>query len=129
MFSADKAFSGFAVDDTAAARTFYADVLGLDVTETGYGMLDLHLPGGAHVLVYPKEVHTPAEYTILNFPVTDLVAAVDDLTSRGVTFIRYDGVDERGIMRGHGPDIAWFTDPGGNILAVIGEPEADSVTP
>jgi catechol-2,3-dioxygenase len=122
MFSADQAFCGFAVDDTVAARSFYADVLGIEVTGDDHGMLELHLGSGAHVLVYPKDTHHPAEHTILNFPVADIDSAVDDLLGRGVTFIRYEGVDDRGIMRGRGPDIAWFTDPAGNILSVIGQP-------
>lgn len=121
MIDAARAFSGFSTDDVEATRTFYADVLGLQVEED-HGMLRLGFPDGHTVLVYPKEEHTPASFTILNFPVADLEATVDDLVRRGVTFIRYDGVDDRGIMRGWGPDIAWFTDPGGNILAVIGDP-------
>jgi catechol 2,3-dioxygenase-like lactoylglutathione lyase family enzyme len=115
------AFSGFAVPDTAAARAFYADTLGLEVTEE-YGLLTLHLNGGERpTLIYPKPDHAPAAYTILNFKVDDIEAAVDALAARGVEFMRYDGMeqDERGIMRGGGPFIAWFTDPGGNILAVL----------
>jgi catechol 2,3-dioxygenase-like lactoylglutathione lyase family enzyme len=115
------AFSGFAVPDTAAARAFYADTLGLEVTEE-YGLLTLHLNGGERpTLVYPKPDHAPATYTILNFKVDDIEAAVDALAARGVEFMRYDGMeqDERGIMRGGGPFIAWFTDPAGNILAVL----------
>ena len=121
MIDAARAFSGFSTDDVEATRTFYADVLGLPVDED-HGMLRLRFPDGHTVLVYPKEAHTPASFTILNFPVADLESTVDDLVRRGVTFIRYDGVDDRGIMRGRGPDIAWFTDPGGNIVAVIGDP-------
>jgi catechol 2,3-dioxygenase-like lactoylglutathione lyase family enzyme len=119
--STSTAFSGFAVSDTAAARAFYADTLGLEVTEE-YGLLTLHLNGGERpTLIYPKPDHAPAAYTILNFKVDDIEAAVDALAARGVAFERYDGMeqDERGIMRGGGPLIAWFTDPAGNILAVL----------
>ncbi|SDM27093.1 VOC family protein [Allokutzneria albata] len=113
-------FSGFSVDDIPAAKAFYTDVLGLKVTEE-HGMLHLHLDGG-QILVYPKEKHVPAEFTVLNFPVADIDAAVDELTARGVTFLRYEGVpaDEKGIVRGEdGPQIAWFTDPAGNVLSVL----------
>jgi catechol 2,3-dioxygenase-like lactoylglutathione lyase family enzyme len=120
MFGKTKAFSGFAVDDVQAARAFYGDVLGLDVTEQN-GMLTLHIAGGGDILVYPKPGHTPATYTILNFPVDDIDKAVDALAARGVRFVRYDGIDadEKGIFRGGGPLIAWFTDPAGNILSVL----------
>jgi catechol 2,3-dioxygenase-like lactoylglutathione lyase family enzyme len=119
--SHSNAFSGFAVPDTAAAREFYAGTLGLEVSEE-YGLLTLHLNGGDRpTLIYPKPDHTPATYTILNFKVDDIEAAVDALAARGVEFARYDGMeqDERGIMRGGGPYIAWFTDPAGNILSVL----------
>jgi predicted enzyme related to lactoylglutathione lyase len=115
------AFSGFSVDDLAAAREFYAGVLGLDVSDAN-GLLTLHLPGGREVLMYPKPNHVPATFTILNFPVPDIDAAVNDLSARGVRFERYDGFaqDDRGIQRDpNGPPIAWFTDPAGNILAVL----------
>jgi predicted enzyme related to lactoylglutathione lyase len=121
MFRDTKAFSGFAVDDLAAAKQFYGEVLGLDVDEE-YGLLNLHLAGGRDTLVYPKPDHQPASYTILNFPVADIDTAVDELTGRGVTFSRYDGFDQddKGIARtGDGPPIAWFTDPAGNILSVL----------
>ena len=120
MFTNAKAFSGFAVDDVAAAREFYGDKLGLEVSEEN-GLLTLQIAGDRPTLVYPKEGHTPAEYTILNFPVDDIDAAVDELTSRGVELERYEGFDqdERGIMREQGPPIAWFRDPAGNVLAVI----------
>jgi catechol 2,3-dioxygenase-like lactoylglutathione lyase family enzyme len=119
--SDSSAFSGFAVPDTAAARQFYADTLGLEVTEE-YGLLTLHLNGGDRpTLIYPKPDHAPATYTILNFKVDDIEAAVDALAARGVEFLRYEGMeqDERGIMRAGGPYIAWFTDPAGNILSVL----------
>jgi catechol 2,3-dioxygenase-like lactoylglutathione lyase family enzyme len=120
MFKDTKAFSGFAVDDLERARAFYADVLGLEVSEE-HGLLTLHLAGDRPTLVYPSDNHSPASYTILNFPVDDIDAAVDELTARGVEFERYDGFDqdEKGIMRAHGPDIAWFKDPAGNVLSVI----------
>ena len=120
MLADSKAFSGFAVDDIEKARAFYADVLGLAV-ETANGMLTLHLGGGTNVLVYPKPGHVPASYTVLNFPVPDIEAAVDELTARGVQFQRYENppTDERGIMRAGGPLIAWFTDPAGNVFSVL----------
>ena len=120
MFDSSGAFSGFAVPDIAAARRFYAETLGLPVTEEN-GMLRLTVAGGAQVLVYPKPDHEPATYTILNFPVADVEAAVDDLAGRGVVFERYEGFeqDAKGIFRGGGPLIAWFTDPAGNVLSVL----------
>jgi len=120
MFTTTKAFSGFAVDDLEAARAFYADTLGLKVTEE-HGLLTLHLAGDRPTLVYPKPDHTPASYTILNFPVDDIDAAVDELGRRGVRLERYDGFeqDEKGVFRGGGPYIAWFTDPAGNVLSVL----------
>ncbi|WP_030902027.1 VOC family protein [Streptomyces sp. NRRL F-5126] len=120
MLGASEAFSGFAVDDTEAAKRFYGRTLGLRVTEAN-GLLTLELTGGTRVLVYPKEKHTPASFTVLNFPVDDIEAAVDELVSRGVRMERYPGMpaDERGIMREGGPYIAWFTDPAGNVLSVL----------
>jgi catechol 2,3-dioxygenase-like lactoylglutathione lyase family enzyme len=120
MFRDTKAFSGFAVDDIQRAREFYADTLGLKVTEEE-GLLTLHIAGDRGTLIYPKPDHTPAEYTILNFPVDDIEAAVDALGERGVEFERYEGeeMDDKGIFRGQGPLIAWFKDPAGNILSVI----------
>ena len=120
MFQDTKAFSGFSVDDIPAARRFYGETLGLEVAKT-HGMLTLHIAGGTNILVYPKPSHVPATYTILNFPVDDIERTVDDLSERGVQFARYDGMDqdERGINRGGGPPIAWFTDPAGNVLSVI----------
>jgi catechol 2,3-dioxygenase-like lactoylglutathione lyase family enzyme len=120
MLANSKAFSGFAVADIEAARAFYGDTLGLEVTEE-YGILTLHLAGDRPTIVYPKADHQPATYTILNFQVDDVEAAVDELTARGVQFEFYEGApqDEKGIVRGQGPDIAWFTDPAGNILSVI----------
>jgi catechol 2,3-dioxygenase-like lactoylglutathione lyase family enzyme len=122
MLNNSKAFSGFSVDDLEKARQFYQDVLGLDVTNT-HGLLQLHLHGGNNVLIYPKPNHVPATYTMLNFPVEDVAKAVDELTQRGVTFEKYDfdqlKTDEKGIMRGNGPTIAWFTDPAGNIISIL----------
>ncbi|MEU4407075.1 VOC family protein [Streptosporangium sp. NPDC023963] len=120
MFRQTKAFSGFAVDDVETARKFYAETLGLEVSEEN-GMLTLHLAEGGKVLVYPKHGHVPASYTILNFPVDDIDAAVDGLVGRGVVFERYDGLpqDDRGVMREEGPPIAWFKDPAGNVLSVL----------
>ena len=120
MFAQTKAFSGFAVDDLEQARRFYGETLGLETSER-YGLLLLHLAGGRDTLVYPKPDHTPADYTILNFPVDDIDAAVDELGARGVRLERYEGAgqDDKGISRGGGPDIAWYTDPAGNILSVL----------
>jgi catechol 2,3-dioxygenase-like lactoylglutathione lyase family enzyme len=118
------AFSGFSVDDPATARAFYEGTLGLPVTvvEGPRGSaLRLRLGSGADVYVYTKPDHTPAAFTVLNFPVPDIAGAVDELTARGVTFQRYEGMpfDERGIMTGGGPLIAWFTDPAGNVFSVM----------
>jgi catechol 2,3-dioxygenase-like lactoylglutathione lyase family enzyme len=120
MFKDTRAFSGFAVDDVPAAQTFYAETLGLE-TSVEHGMLTLHLAGDRPTLAYPKPGHTPADYTILNFPVDDIEQAVDELARRGVAMERFDGMplDERGIMREGGPLIAWFTDPAGNVLSVL----------
>ena len=118
MLSDSDAFSGFSSNDIAAAKAFYADVLGLEVTED-HGMLTLHHPGGKHTLIYPKPDHTPSSYTTLNFPVADIEATVDELVGRGVVFEAYPGLDERGINRHGGPLIAWFKDPAGNILSVL----------
>jgi catechol 2,3-dioxygenase-like lactoylglutathione lyase family enzyme len=121
MFAETKAFSGFAAPDLTEARAFYEGTLGLRVTEE-HDLLTLHLAGGRDTLVYPKPDHVPATYTILNFPVDDVEAAVDELQTRGVEVERYDGFDqdEKGISRApDGPAIAWFTDPAGNILSVL----------
>jgi catechol 2,3-dioxygenase-like lactoylglutathione lyase family enzyme len=117
-----KAYSGFAVDDIPAAKRFYQETLGLTVEENPAG-LTLRIAGDRPVLVYPKPNHTPADYTILNFPVADVEKAVDELVARGVRFERYEGFpqDEKGIHRGEGPLIAWFTDPAGNVLSVLQE--------
>jgi catechol 2,3-dioxygenase-like lactoylglutathione lyase family enzyme len=120
MFENTRAFSGFSVDDVPEARKFYSETLGLRVSEE-YGMLSLHIAGERDILVYPKPDHTPATFTILNFPVDDIEKAVGELAERGVRFERYDdsNTDEKGIYRGQGPLIAWFKDPAGNILSVL----------
>ena len=122
MLENSKAFSGFAVKDIAAAKAFYTDALGLDAREEN-GMLTLRFAGGRPILVYPKPDHTPATYTILNFPVDDVEAAVEELTAKGVVFEHYEGTpaetDPKGVFRGGGPLIAWFTDPSGNVMSVI----------
>jgi predicted enzyme related to lactoylglutathione lyase len=122
MFENTKAFSGFSVNDLEAAKKFYGEVLGLKTSER-YGLLTLHLAGDRDTLVYPKPDHSPATYTILNFAVDDIDAAVDELISRGVELVKYDGLgqDDKGINRAGGPYIAWFKDPAGNILAVLQE--------
>ena len=125
MFANTKAFSGFAVDDLERSREFYGETLGLEtsVLDEENGLMVLHLAGGRDTFVYRKPDFEPATYTILNFQVDDVEKAVDDLAGRGVRFERYDGFeqDEKGIARDMGPDIAWFKDPAGNILAVVGE--------
>jgi catechol 2,3-dioxygenase-like lactoylglutathione lyase family enzyme len=124
MFKNTKAFSGFSVNDIPKAKEFYGQTLGLEVSEE-YGMLQLHITGGTTILIYPKENHTPATFTILNFPVDNIEQAVDELAARGVHFESYNNegggllTDEKGIVRGGGPKIAWFKDPAGNILSVL----------
>ena len=122
MLEDSKAFSGFAVPDVEKAKEFYGKTLGLKVSED-HGMLRLHLSGGNNVLVYPKPNHVPATFTILNFPVNDVDQTVDKLSKRDVHFEIYDKpdlkTDQKGIMRGKGPTIAWFKDPAGNILSVL----------
>lgn len=122
MFKDTHAFSGFSVDDVQKAKDFYSKTLGLDVTEEN-GALHLHIAGSNNIFVYPKPNHIPATYTILNFPVSNIDQAVDELTKRGVKFERYDGLtaDEKGITGGggNGPRIAWFKDPAGNIMSVL----------
>ncbi len=126
MFENTRAISGFAVDDVDKARQFYGETLGLnvEVVDEEHGLLILHLAGDRDTFVYRKPDFTPATYTILNFEVDDIEAAVDELAARGVSFERYEGFeqDEKGIARDGGPDIAWFTDPAGNILSVLQQP-------
>ena len=125
MFKDTDAFSSFSVDDPQKAKEFYGQTLGLDLSEVSEmnGLLELHLAGGARVLIYPKPNHTPATFTVLNFVVDDVEQAVDALAGRGVRFEQYDEpnlkTDEKGIARGEGPTIAWFQDPAGNILSVV----------
>jgi predicted enzyme related to lactoylglutathione lyase len=129
MLRDSKAFSGFSANDIGKAKEFYGSTLGLKVSESN-GLLMLHLAGGNNVLIYPKPNHTPATFTILNFPVDDVDQAVDELSKRGVHFEIYDRpdikTDKKGIMRGNGPTIAWFKDPAGNILSVIEAFRAES---
>jgi catechol 2,3-dioxygenase-like lactoylglutathione lyase family enzyme len=120
MLRDNAAFSGFSSNDIAAATRFYGETLGLDVSED-HGMLNLKLAGGQRVLIYPKDDHVPATFTVLNFEVSDIDAAVDGLAAKGLEFERYEGAgqDDKGIARQYPPPIAWFKDPAGNILAVI----------
>jgi predicted enzyme related to lactoylglutathione lyase len=125
MFKDSPAFSSYSVNDTAAAEKFYSETLGVSVGEDEMGGSKLTFPNGQNVFLYQKDNHEPASFTVLNFPVDDIDAAVDKLVAGGVTMERYDTMpaDEKGIMRGKaanmGPDIAWFKDPAGNILAVL----------
>ncbi len=123
MFKDSKAFSGFSVNDLVAAKKFYGQTLGIEV-EDGPMDLILKLAGGTNVFIYPKDDHTPATFTVLNFPVGDIDQAVAELAAKGITFEHYPNMtDEKGIFRGiaakMGPDIAWFKDPAGNILSVL----------
>lgn len=126
MFANTKATNGFAVDDIEAAKRFYGEALGLGVTVLSeeFGVVSIQLAGGRETLVYAKPDFVPATYTILNFEVDDIDAAVGGLTERGVEMERYEGFDqdEKGIARGPGPYIAWFKDPAGNILAALQQP-------
>jgi len=124
MFKESHAFSGFSVNDQTAAKEFYSSVIGLEVSEDNTG-LHVQIPGGNPLFIYVKPDHAPASFTVLNFPVEDIDAAVDALVARGVSIERYEGMhqDDKGITRGkvvgQGPDIAWFKDPAGNILSVL----------
>jgi catechol 2,3-dioxygenase-like lactoylglutathione lyase family enzyme len=124
MLTESKAFSGFSVNDIQKAKDFYGRTLGLQVSES-HGLLTLQLAGDNKVLIYPKVNHAPATFTVLNFPVENVDESVDELAKRGVRFEIYDEsdikTDEKGIMRGNGPTIAWFKDPAGNVLSVIEE--------
>jgi predicted enzyme related to lactoylglutathione lyase len=124
MFTDTKAFSGFAADDLDQAERFYGETLGLKTSRPGGPILVLHIAGDRDTVIYEKPDFVPATYTILNFPVDEIEKAVDDLVERGITFERYEGFgqDDRGIAREGGPPIAWFTDPAGNILAVLEQP-------
>jgi catechol 2,3-dioxygenase-like lactoylglutathione lyase family enzyme len=120
MFTNRHAFSGFSTNDLAKAEEFYGNTLGLEFTKE-MDNLNLHLRGGGSVLIYPKENHEAATFTVLNFPVDDIDKAVDALNAKGIQLERYEGFDqdERGIARGEGPSIGWFKDPAGNILSVL----------
>jgi len=120
MLKDKPAFSGFSTNDIEAAKRFYGETLGVDVSDD-HGMLNLKLAGGQRVLIYPKDDHVPATFTVLNFEVADIDAAVDDLAVKGVAFERYEGSgqDAKGIARQYPPPIAWFKDPAGNVLSVI----------
>ena len=124
MLKESKAFSGFSVNDIQKAKDFYGRTLGLQVSES-HGLLTLQLAGSNKVIIYPKVNHAPATFTVLNFPVENVDESVDELAERGVRFEIYDKsdikTDEKGIMRGNGPTIAWFKDPAGNVLSVIEE--------
>jgi catechol 2,3-dioxygenase-like lactoylglutathione lyase family enzyme len=126
MLKESKAFSGFSVDNIQKAKEFYGVTLGLDVIEMPeMNLLTLYLKGGSRIIIYPKPDHTPATFTILNFPVNNIEKAVNELTGKGVKFEQYEGklkTDEKGIYRGGGPKIAWFRDPAGNILSIIEQP-------
>jgi catechol 2,3-dioxygenase-like lactoylglutathione lyase family enzyme len=126
MLGDSEAYSSFAVPDVDEAKRFYTETLGLnvDVLDEQFGLLELHVPGSRDILIYHKPDHVPAPFTVLNFPVEDVEQAVDGLVERGVEFERYEGFeqDERGIARGPGPDVAWFKDPAGNIMAVMTDP-------
>lgn len=123
MFTPKDAFSSFSVDDLDRARQFYGETLGLDVSDGGMGTLRLTLPSGARIIVYPKENHEPATFTVLNLVAENVEEAVDQLNSLGVRTKIYDDpelpTDAKGIMKGNGPEIAWFKDPAGNVLSVI----------
>ena len=126
MLADSKAFSGYAVDDLRKANEFYTETLGLktELLDETNGLLSLHHPGDRDTLVYVKPDFVPATYTVLNFPVSDIDDAVDQLAAKGVSFERYEGFDQddKGIARGQGPNIAWFKDPAGNILSVLEQP-------
>lgn len=123
MLKNSQPFSSFSVDDLKKAKNFYQSILGLEVKEGSMGILELHVAGSTPVMVYPKSNHSPATFTVLNFPVQNVEDAVDLLNSKGVKFENYDEeylkTDEKGISRGEGPAIAWFKDPAGNILSVL----------
>ena len=123
MFKDTKPFFSYSVNDLVAARPFYADTLGLQVSVLPMG-LSIQLAGGGKLFLYAKPNHTPASFTVLNFPADNIDAAVDQLKEAGVTLEKYEGeieTDEKGIHRGGdgGPQIAWFKDPAGNILSVL----------
>lgn len=124
MFKDTKAFSSYSTDDLSKAKTFYGETLGLTVEEfVEMGILNVHFANGGELMIYPKDNHIPATYTVLNLPVPNIDEAVSELISKGITFEQYDSeylkTDEKGISRGEGQSMAWFKDPAGNILSVI----------
>lgn len=123
MIDTSKAFSGFSVNDIPKATEFYAGTLAMKVKQGEMGILSIQILGGGEIIVYPKPNHVPAEFTILNFPVSNIDEAVEELNAKGVEFLQYDNdtikTDHKGVMRGNGPNIAWFKDPAGNILSII----------
>lgn len=131
MFTSSEAFSSFSVDDIDKAKRFYGETLGLSVTEGMMGNLEVRLGNGAQLFIYVKPDHVPASFTVLNFMTDDVEKTVDELNARGVTTKIYGDADladmppndEKGIMRDEGDraQIAWFTDPAANVLAVVAE--------
>lgn len=122
MVTFHQPFSGFAVRDVATSIAFYTGTLGLDAREGEMGIAEIHLGDGHVVIAYPKgDEHEPASFTVLNLPVDDVGQAVAELAADGLEFLHYEGApqDEHGVMRGYGPDIAWFTDPSGNVFSII----------
>ncbi len=129
MLKHSKAFSGFSVNDIPKAKEFYAEVLGLEVKDNPMGVIELNIEGGNKIIIYPKPNHGPATFTVLNFPVTNIDDAVDELIRKGIAFEQYEApikTDEKGICRSDGksPNIAWFKDPAGNILSLIEDKES-----
>jgi predicted enzyme related to lactoylglutathione lyase len=129
MLKHSKAFSGFSVNDIPKAKEFYAEVLGLEVKDNPMGVIELNIEGGNKIIIYPKPNHVPATFTVLNFPVTNIDDAVDELIRKGIAFEQYEvpiKTDEKGICRSDGksPNIAWFKDPVGNILSLIEDKES-----
>lgn len=127
MFKNSKTFSSFSTNNIQEAKSFYGKVLGLEVKDSAMGVIELRLKGG-NVMIYPKQNHQPAAFTVLNFPVDNIDKTVDELTQKGISFEKYEGeikTDKKGIFRGassnNGPNIAWFKDPAGNILSVLEE--------
>lgn len=123
MLTQSKPFSSFSVNDLQKAKAFYQEVLGLEVADNPMGLIELKPDNETKILVYPKADHTPATFTVLNFPVVNIDQSVDELIQKGVTFEQYEGpiqTDEKGISRGNGgPSIAWFKDPAGNIFSLV----------
>ena len=121
LFDDSKSFASFSVKDLDEARTFYHETLGIDVIEEEMGVLGLNMGEDERVILYPKEDHEPASFTVLNFPVDNLERVMSELSERGVQFELYPGTDEKGVYHGDGPLMAWFKDPSGNILSVLQE--------